>query len=266
MRRQVRSNSKSQGWRINLARFLKTLAIIMSLLGVAILTNVFYKQYKFSQRNERLVEQALKQKHNQQTSKSNDNTINVFEAKYGVPKAVLEIPKIKLKIGLYKERASKVENDEILANAAEVLQHTDWVDGGIGKHSSIAAHSGLFIDELFDQINQLKKKDRFYIHVNGEVHTYQVDQIKTVWPHNVNDLARQSGKDYITLITCTPKVRNDHRLLVRGRRIDSQMPRKQVNQHDNGIDFRLIAAVLGLVALILIVIIKKRRKKAYGQH
>lgn len=265
MRRQVRSNSKPQGWRINLVRFLKALAIIMSLLGVAILTNVFYNQYKFNQRNDRLVEQALKQKHNQQASKSNDNTINVFEAKYGVPKAVLEIPKIKLKIGLYKERASKVENNEILANAAEVLQHTDWVDGGIGKHSSIAGHSGLFIDELFDQINQLKKKDRFYIHVNGEVHTYQVDQIKTVWPDNVNDLARQSGKDYITLITCTPKVRNDHRLLVRGRRIDSQMPPKQVNQLDD-IELKLIVAALGLVALILIVIIQKGRKKAYGQH
>ena len=49
---------------------------------------------------------------------------------------------------------------------------------------------------------------------------YKVNQIKVVLPENVEDLFIQEGKDYVTLLTCTPFGINDHRLLVRGERID----------------------------------------------
>ena len=64
-----------------------------------------------------------------------------------------------------------------------------------------------------------KKGDVFYIHVSGETLAYQTDVIKVVTALDTGDLRIQEGKDYVTLVTCTPYGINSHRLLVRGRRI-----------------------------------------------
>lgn len=48
---------------------------------------------------------------------------------------------------------------------------------------------------------------------------YQVDQIKTVLPHDTTYLGITDSEDYCTLVTCTPYGVNTHRLLVRGSRI-----------------------------------------------
>jgi len=55
--------------------------------------------------------------------------------------------------------------------------------------------------------------------VLDETYTYQVDQISVVLPSDISKLNIESGKDYATLITCTPYGVNSHRLLVRGHRI-----------------------------------------------
>ena len=49
--------------------------------------------------------------------------------------------------------------------------------------------------------------------------TYRVDQVLTVLPNQSDALRRVPGKDYLTIITCTPTGVNSHRLLVRGERI-----------------------------------------------
>ena len=59
----------------------------------------------------------------------------------------------------------------------------------------------------------------FYIHVLGEVLAYEVDAINTVLPTDTRLLQIEEGKDYVTLVTCTPFGVNTHRLLVRGHRI-----------------------------------------------
>ena len=72
---------------------------------------------------------------------------------------------------------------------------------------------------MFSDLDQLTKGDVFYLEVLGEKLAYQVDQIKTVLPHDTTYLGIESDKDYCTLITCTPFGVNTHRLLVRGTRI-----------------------------------------------
>ena len=51
---------------------------------------------------------------------------------------------------------------------------------------------------------------------------YKVDQIKVVLPDDTRDLSWVVGKDYCTLVTCTPYGVNSHRLLVRGSRIEEE--------------------------------------------
>ena len=59
----------------------------------------------------------------------------------------------------------------------------------------------------------------FYIHVLGDTLAYEVDSIHTVLPTDTSLLQIEDGKDYVTLVTCTPFGVNTHRLLVRGHRV-----------------------------------------------
>ena len=90
--------------------------------------------------------------------------------------------------------------------------------GGSSTHAVLSAHSGLASSKLFSDIDQLTEGDAFYIHVLGEVLAYRVDAIHTVLPADTSLLQIADGKDYVTLVTCTPFGVNTHRLLVRGHR------------------------------------------------
>ena len=91
--------------------------------------------------------------------------------------------------------------------------------GGSSTHAVLSAHSGMASFKLFSDIDQLAKDDMFYIHVLGEVLAYEVDAINTVLPTDTRLLQIEDGKDYVTLVTCTPFGVNTHRLLVRGHRV-----------------------------------------------
>ena len=54
----------------------------------------------------------------------------------------------------------------------------------------------------------------------NEVIEYQIDDISVVEPNEVSRLNVISGKDCVTLVTCTSYGVNSHRLLVRGVRVD----------------------------------------------
>ena len=73
--------------------------------------------------------------------------------------------------------------------------------------------------KLFSDIDQLTEGDAFYIHVLGDTLAYEVDSINTVVPTDTSLLQIKEGKDYVTLVTCTPFAINTHRLLVRGHRV-----------------------------------------------
>lgn len=91
--------------------------------------------------------------------------------------------------------------------------------GGNSTHCVLTAHSGMASQKLFSDLPQLAVGDVFYLEVLGEKLAYQVDQIKTVLPHDTSFLGITDGQDYCTLVTCTPFGINTHRLLVRGTRI-----------------------------------------------
>lgn len=91
--------------------------------------------------------------------------------------------------------------------------------GGSSTHAVLSAHSGMASSKLFSDIDQLTEGDVFYIHVLGEELAYQVDNIATVLPTDTSLLQIEEGKEFVTLVTCTPFGVNTHRLLVRGHRI-----------------------------------------------
>ena len=126
----------------------------------------------------------------------------------------LEIPVIDVRLGIYHGTGEKV-----LKNGVGHLKNTSLPIGGEGTHAVLSAHAGLPEKKLFTDLELMKEGDIFYIHVFGETLAYETDRITVIEPHNTEDLKIQEGKDYVTLVTCTPYGINSHRLLVRGKRI-----------------------------------------------
>ena len=86
--------------------------------------------------------------------------------------------------------------------------------------------------KLFTDIDKLKK-GRFIFHTRiDEVLAYKVNQIKIVLPDDVETLEIEKGKDYVTLITCTPYGVNSHRLLVRGERTVYKQSESENRRYD----------------------------------
>ena len=103
------------------------------------------------------------------------------------------------------------------------LQGSSLPVGGAGTHAIITGHRGLPSSTLLTDLNKMEQGDTFVLYVMGETLTYQVDQIETVQPQELEALGIDSDKDYCTLVTCTPYGINTHRLLVRGHRIENAL-------------------------------------------
>ena len=110
-------------------------------------------------------------------------------------------------------------SDAVLELGLGHLLGTSLPIGGSSSHSVLTGHSGLASQRLLSDLDQLEPGDVFYIEVLDKTLAYEVDQMKTVLPHETEDLQIIPGQDYCTLVTCTPFGVNTHRLLVRGTRI-----------------------------------------------
>ena len=108
------------------------------------------------------------------------------------------------------------------------IGHLEWSSlpvGGESSHCIVSGHRGLPSARLFTDLDKMQEGDIFTLSVLDRVFTYQVDQISTVLPNELENLQIEPGKDYCTLVTCTPYGINTHRLLVRGIRIPN-LPEK----------------------------------------
>lgn len=159
----------------------------------------------------------------------------------------IEIPKIDLDIPIY---AGTIET--VLQKGAGHLEGTSLPVGGKNTHTVITAHSGLPTARLFTDLRKMKIGDKFYLHNLSSTLAYQVDRIITVEPSNFNDLLIVPGKDYATLLTCTPIMINTHRLLVRGHRIPYNPHEFDKLKKKNRLIFW--AKVIGFILLLLIII------------
>ena len=127
----------------------------------------------------------------------------------------IEIPKIAVKIPIYHG-----SSEETLEKGVGHLEMSALPIGGIGNNPILTGHRGLPSAELFTRLDELKIKDKIYIHVLNDVLAYEVDNIITILPDKLAELAAFKDKDMITLITCTPYGINTHRLVVQGHRIE----------------------------------------------
>ena len=171
----------------------------------------------------------------------------------------IQIPRIDVKLPIYH-----TTSDKVLQKGVGHLQGTSLPVGGKSTHVALSGHRGLPSSSLFTDLDLLEIGDIFYMEVLGNTSAYKIDQIKIVLPTETKDLEIVDGKDYVTLITCTPYSVNTHRLLVRGIRIDYQKAiEEQANEVDNGIHvpFEIQILLIGFTVLMLIFLLLKVRRK-----
>lgn len=126
----------------------------------------------------------------------------------------IDIPKINVYIPIYQG-----SSEEVLQKGVGHLENTSLPIGGESTHTVLTGHRGLPSAILFTDLDQLIQGDVFYLHVLDETLAYRINQIKVVEPEVTEDLTIVKGKDYATLVTCTPYGINTQRLLLRGERI-----------------------------------------------
>lgn len=174
--------------------------------------------------------------------------------------AYIEIPKINCSLAIYHGT-----DDAVLQVGVGHLEGTSLPVGGKSTHCVLSGHRGLPSAKLFSNLDKLAEGDLFMICTLDETLTYEVDQILIVLPEEVGALSIVEGKDYCTLVTCTPYGVNTHRLLVRGHRVDN------VNSDDIRVtaDAMQIEAVVAapavavplLLLLLLIGLLNHTRKR-----
>ena len=135
----------------------------------------------------------------------------------------IEIPQIECTLPIYHGA-----EDSVLQVA---IGHLDWTSlpiGGESTHCVVSGHRGLPSAKLFTDLDKLAKGDIFIMRTLDETLTYEVDQILIVEPDDTTALLVEPGKDYCTLVTCTPYGVNSHRMLVRGHRVDDLINAQQI--------------------------------------
>ena len=169
----------------------------------------------------------------------------------------IEIPKISVSLIIYH-----TIEENVLQKGIGHVPETHLPVGGKNTHCVLAGHTGLPSAKLLTNIDHLKVGDRFYVHVLNEVLEYKIDDVSVVEPDEVSRLNVISGKDCVTLVTCTPYGVNSHRLLVRGVRVDgSDLSAKEdgiVNELLN-IDMKYLITFSLIGLFIIFIAVKKLR-------
>lgn len=147
-------------------------------------------------------------------------------------------------------------SESVLQTAIGHIEYSSLPVGGKGTHVLLSGHRGLPSARLFTDLDKLVEGDIFVITVLNRVMTYEVDQIRIVEPSDLVNLGIVAGKDYCTLVTCTPYGINTHRLLVRGHRIENheETPAAVVLPDASRIPNHLVTLAVGLPLLLLFLI------------
>ena len=182
----------------------------------------------------------------------------------------ITIPKIGVELPVYHGTS-----DGVLQVAAGHLEGSSLPVGGAGTHAVISAHRGLPSAKLFTNLDELEAGDTFTITVLDRVLTYEVDQISIVLPTETDLLQPVEGKDYVTLMTCTPYGINTHRLLVRGKRIENAENQKHIRVTADALRIEpiIVAPALAVPMLLVLLVVmlavphlRKRKNQREENH
>ena len=174
----------------------------------------------------------------------------------------ISIPKIDVNLPLYHGTS-----DAVLQTSIGHIDGTSLPAGSVhpdpddfskveyASHSVLSGHRGLPSAKLFSDLDAMEVGDVFYLTVLDQTLTYQVDKISVILPEDSSELSLFPGKDYCTLMTCTPYGINTHRLLVRGVRVENDKELLDVRVTADALKVEPLYVVPFIAAPVLLLLI-----------
>jgi sortase A len=174
----------------------------------------------------------------------------------------ISIPKIDVNLPLYHGTS-----DAVLQTSIGHIDGTSLPAGSVhpdpddfskveyASHSVLSGHRGLPSAKLFSDLDAMEVGDVFYLTILDQTLTYQVDKISVILPEDSSELFLFPGKDYCTLMTCTPYGINTHRLLIRGVRVENDKELLDVRVTADALKVEPLYVVPFIAAPVLLLLI-----------
>lgn len=130
-----------------------------------------------------------------ETDELKNNKIDVFEEQYI---AVIEIPKINLKKGLYD--INSINND--VDKNIKILSSSKMPNEEF-SNLILASHAGSSLASYFKELYKLSVNDYIYLYYNSTKYVYEVNKVFEIEKDGVIDINYSNTKNkMLTLITC----------------------------------------------------------------
>lgn len=183
------------------SQFIIVGSLLFILLGISIIGIKYFLNYEKNRQEEKEItnfineqKEIIKSNHDNQSSlPTEDNNYQPEREEYV---AVIEIPKINLKKGLYS-KDSKKNN----VNNIEILKESDMPDIKNGNFI-LAGHSGTSRISYFKNLHKLETNDKVYIYYNGLKLEYRLVKRYEIEKTGIANISRNGKKTTLTLITC----------------------------------------------------------------
>ena len=169
------------------------------LLGISIISLKIFSNYYLDEQEDKAIQEFLDYKPDT-TVKVDNSTTTIKEEKETVTYnyiAVLEIPKINLKRGLFPIND---KNNNVDKNV-EILQNSDMPNVTNGT-LALAGHSGNSRIAYFHKLYKLKENDQVYIYYQNEKYIYQVSKIERQDKDGTINFTKTKDTTELILTTC----------------------------------------------------------------
>ena len=183
------------------------------ILSLSIVIYKHYSNYYENKLEENKIEIFFE--NSKKENKNNDViTINNFKSNEHYI-AIIEIPKISLKKGLYTIN-SKL--NDVNKNIQILKEST--MPNEENSNLILASHSGSSRKSYFKNINKLENKDLIYIYYNNIIYTYKVVDKYEIEKTGYAVIKENTNKKVLTLITC--KINTNKQIVIVSELIDEK--------------------------------------------
>lgn len=169
------------------------------LLGITLISLKVFSNYYLDKQEDKVIQEYLDYKPDT-TVKVDNSTTTIKEEKETVTYnyiAVLEIPKINLKRGLFPIND---KNNNVDKNV-EILKNSDMPNVTNGT-LALAGHSGNSRIAYFHKLYKLKENDQVYIYYQNEKYIYQVSKIERQDKDGTISFTKTKDTTELILTTC----------------------------------------------------------------
>ncbi len=179
--------------------------------------------------------------------------------------AEVKVPSVGIDLPVYHG-----STEDVLRKGAGHIYGSSLPVGGVGTHAVLTGHSGLPEATLFTNLHKVKKGALVTIDVYGRHLVYRVVSIDVILPKQISGLRVRTGRDLVSLVTCTPIGVNTHRLVVTAERVADETDTRRASSSSSALTFPWWIAVVGTPALYwpiaLVDTLCARRGRPSGAH